>query len=539
MAKLTTPSNGLIMPERAVLSLFDKTGGVEVAQELFQRKVELLSTWWTSKVLTEAGLPVKDIANLTGFPEMMDGRVKTLHPAVHGWLLANLEDEAHVAKMVEHNIQRIDMLLVNLYPFEEAYCQLKEAWLTHAEIIEKIDIWGPAMLRSTAKNYNRTTAIIDPADYERLYDELEKNDWRISFEFREYLAGKVFNYTAYYDAVIWKYFQEITGEKYHHIALPFQLVQKARYGENPHQQAAIYREWGPSSGRSILDAKQVNGKEMSSNNFGDADRALQLVQDFTEPTCAVIKHNNSCGLASCGSIEDAFDTAFKCDEKSAFGGIVVVNKEINLELAKKLEPIFWEVIVAPSITPEAQELLSKKEALRTLIWESLFEWESSVEEMDMKGIRGWMILQDRDEVIVEQWDIEYVTSHRPTPSQMEDLLFAHKAVKHTTSNAIVVAQGKKTVGVGMGQTSRIDSLEIACERALAKCEDKDSNVDKDNLVMASDAFFPFADNIEAAHEAGIKAIIVTRGSKRDEEVVDKAEELGIALCFIKTRHFKH
>ena len=521
----------LIQPKLALISVSDKNWIIDLARNFREKYIDLISTGWTYRVLKESNIDVKEVSEYTRSPEILDGRLKTLNPGVHGWLLADMDVDTHVKQLIENNINKIDILIVNLYAFEETL----KAWGSHSEIIEKIDIWWPAMLRSAAKNYNHTTVITSPEDYVELIEELHKNNWFIWLDFREKQAQKVFNLTANYDAIIAEYFNEKLGNNsVWKTAIPIERLKKLRYWENSHQSAELYRIFSKKSSW-LLFWKQIQWKEMSYNNYNDWDTALDIVSNLDEPSCSIIKHANPCWVALWSNILDSYKKALESDSKSAFGWIVAVNREIDLKLAEEMKEIFFEVIIAPSISDEARPIFATKKNLRVIImWENI-SWEATWRQI--KSIAWGLLIQDQDNYKLVEEDITFATKKRPTKEQLADLKFAFQIVKYVKSNAIVLAEWGKTVWIGMGQTSMIGSMDIACKQAVQKIDNQE--IIWKNLVLASDAFFPFSDSIEKASEQWIQAIMVTSGSIRDEEVIAKADELWIALVFTKNRHFRH
>ena len=507
----------------ALISVSDKSGIVELAEFLAQNGVKIISTGGTSKLLGENNIKVSDISEFTGFPEIMDGRVKTLHPKVHGALLGVLDNKKHQKQAAENDIGCIDLVIINLYPFVDTVNKGSH----HDEIIENIDIGGPSMIRSAAKNYAFKTVITDSADYSDLISQMENNKGATSLDFRMKMACKAFTQTANYDQAISSYFNNYMKNDFPgKLLLPASLKQSLRYGENSHQKAAIYQNDFNSFG--IASAKQLQGKELSYNNYNDADGAFNLILEFEKPACAIIKHASPCGVAISDDIKESYKKAFEADSKSAFGGIVALNKEIDKDLALEISKIFFEVIIAPKFSQEALEVFSKKSNLR------LLEVRLGKDQnKQFKSISGGVLVQDLDDKILKLSDLEQVSKTSANQAQLEELLFAIAVCKHVKSNAIVVTNDFQTVGIGTGQTSRVDSAEIACRKALDKTS-KDAN-----LVLASDAFFPFADGLEYAAQNGIKAIVAPRGSIRDQEVIDMADKHGVALYFIDSRHFRH
>jgi len=506
---------------RALLSVSDKTGLVPFASALTKLGFELVSTGGTLAVLAEAGLPVVAIDDVTNFPEMLDGRVKTLHPRVHAGLLAKRDDEAHMATLAEHDITPIDLVVVNLYPFKET---ILKPGVTLADAIENIDIGGPSMLRSAAKNHAGVLPIVDPADYDVVIEKLTNET--IDMPFRHELAAKVFRHTAAYDALIADYLtdEEFSVQK----TLTFERFDTLRYGENSHQKAAAYRDALPKD-YSILSADILHGKQLSYNNIRDADAALRIIAEFEAPTVVTVKHMNPAGIGQGATIEEAWDKAFAADDISIFGGIVALNREVDLATAEKMHSIFLEIIIAPSFTQEAYDVLAKKKNLRLL---TLPFTTAVPQALEVTSVLGGVVVQDRDLVSETEADFKVVGDVQPTAEQLAAMVFAQKAVKHVKSNAIVVARAGQTLGVGAGQPNRIDSVKMAVTKAAEK-------EGFDQAVLASDAFFPMNDSVEYAAQHGITAIVEPGGSIKDQDSIDKANELGIALVFSGTRHFKH
>lgn len=509
------------MKKRALLSVSDKTGLVDFAQGLIEANYQLISTGGTLSALQDAGIEVLPVSSVTNFEEILDGRVKTLHPKIHGGLLARRELPEHQKQLEQFNITPIDLVAVNLYPFKET---IAKPDITEQDAIENIDIGGPTMLRAAAKNFESVTVVVDPADYEQVLDHLNTD----SVELRKKLAAKVFRHTAQYDALIAEYFTELTEETdLEALTLTYEKVDTLRYGENPHQSAAFYKE-AAIKGGSIAHAKQLNGKALSYNNIQDANAALEIVMEFSEqPAAVAVKHMNPCGVGIGNTIEQAFQKAYDADPISIFGGIIALNREVDLATAEKLAEIFLEIIIAPRFAKDALELLAKKPNLRLL--------ETSVEpdQFDSKkvvSVRGGLLVQNRDLGRIEADDLKLVTDKAPTAEQLEELLFAWKVVKHVKSNAIVVAKDNQTIGVGAGQMNRVGAAKIAFEQAGEKAE---------GAVLASDAFFPMPDTVENAAKAGIKAIIQPGGSKRDQESIDMCNKYGIVMVMTGMRHFKH
>lgn len=510
----------------ALLSVSDKTGLVEFAQFLALRGVNLLSTGGTAQALREAGLKVTNISEYTGFPEILDGRLKTLHPLVHGGLLGKRDNAAHKEAMEKYNISPIDMVVINLYPFEQTVSSGAE----FAECIEQIDIGGPSMIRSAAKNHPDVVVLCDPADYNRVQEEMARLNGGTELVLRTQLAAKAFALTATYDSAIANWFAQRDGEDFP-VTLTFAapLKQKLRYGENPHQQAAFYarRDAGPG----IATARQVQGKELSYNNINDTDAAFALVAEFKEPAVAIIKHANPCGVAVGKDMHEAYLKALACDRTSAYGGIVALNRTLDTQTAKEIAKLFVEVIIAPDAEQQAIESLAGKKNLRLLLTGGLpVEREG---EIIIKSVSGGYLLQHQDSTRVGEQDVQVVTKRTPTIQQMKDLLFAFSVCKHVKSNAIVLANETAIIGIGAGQMSRIDSARIASEKARA------AGFSTQGSVLASDAFFPFPDTVLEAARIGISAIIQPGGSIRDREIIDTADEHNLAMVFTGIRHFKH
>lgn len=514
---------------RALISVSDKTGIVPFAQQLAAQGVELLSTGGTAKLLAENGLTVVEVSDYTGFPEMMDGRVKTLHPKVHGGLLGRRGTDEAV--MEEHGIPPIDLVVVNLYPFEQTVanpdCDLPTA-------IENIDIGGPTMLRAAAKNHAAVTVVVEAADYERVISEMNTNGGVVSDATRFDLAVKTYEHTAHYDGAIANYLGKIgaEGEKSDFprtFNSQYIKTQEMRYGENPHQKAAFYVEANAAEG-SISSAKQIQGKELSYNNIGDTDAALECVKQFDEsPACVIVKHANPCGVAYGESLLESYDRAYSTDPESAFGGIIAFNQPLDGETARAIvDRQFVEVIIAPAVSDEAVAVVAEKKNVRLLVSGS---WAEDQARLDMKRVNGGLLIQDSDLLLSN--DITVATTRQPSEQEMNDLLFSWKVAKFVKSNAIVYGKNNMTIGVGAGQMSRINSARIAGIKA------EHAGLEVPGSVMASDAFFPFRDGIDAAHEAGITAVIQPGGSMRDEEVIAAADEHGMAMVFTGMRHFRH
>ena len=513
---------------RALISVSDKSGVVEFSRQLAEYGVELLSTGGTAKLLREAGLTVKDVSEFTGFPEMLDGRVKTLHPKVHGGLLGMRSNPEHVAKMKEHGIENIDMVVVNLYPFEATTarkgCHLEDA-------IENIDIGGPSMLRSAAKNFPDVTVLVDSADYAQVLDEMKATAGTVSATTNFALAVKVFQHTAAYDGAISNYLgARLTGEVQEYpptFTLQVKKAQDLRYGENPHQTAAFYVE-NSISEPCVSNAVQLQGKELSFNNIIDLDAAIETVKEFEQSAAVIIKHTNPCGVALADSPLTAYLKARECDPVSAFGGIVGFNRTVDAETATELTSTFLEAVIAPGYSDEALAIFTAKKNVRVMQVPLLDSFVAG--GFDLKRVTGGLLLQGRDLGMINALECRVVTERTPTVSEYEALDFAWRVCKHVKSNAIVFCNRDQTVGIGAGQMSRVDSSKIAIQKALLPIR---------GTVLASDAFFPFRDGVDAAAEAGVTAIIQTGGSVRDEEVIKAANEHGIAMLFTTMRHFRH
>lgn len=522
--------------KRALLSVYDKTGLIDFAMALSARGIDLLSTGGSARAISDAGLTVRDISAYTGSPEMLDGRVKTLHPKVHGGLLGIRTNPDHVRAMADHGIENIDLVVVNLYPFEETVA----SGAAYADCVENIDIGGPAMIRAAAKNHDFVTVVVDPQDYARVLAELDEAGGTTSEALRRELAAKAYARTAAYDAAISNWFAgelDLAAPAYR--TFGGTLKQTLRYGENPHQSAAFYA--GSETRPGVATARQLQGKELSYNNINDTDAAFELVSDFgpdAGPTVAIIKHANPCGVASASTAVEAYTRALACDSVSAFGGIVALNCPLDAAAAEEIAKIFTEVIVAPDADEDAIALLAKKKNLRLLLTGGLPVPDQA--GVTVRSVAGGYLVQSRDTGTIRPGDLTVVTKLAPTPEQVDDLLFAFKVAKHVKSNTIVYAKDRATVGIGAGQMSRLDSARIAARKAedaaqalgLAEPLTKGS-------VVASDAFFPFADGLLSAIEAGARAVIQPGGSVRDDEVIAAADEAGIAMVFTGMRHFRH
>jgi phosphoribosylaminoimidazolecarboxamide formyltransferase/IMP cyclohydrolase len=518
---------------RALISVSDKTGLVEFASGLAELGFELVSTGGTHKVLEEAGVKVIGVSEVTGFPECLGGRVKTLHPAVHGGILAMRDNAEHMRQLEELEIETIDIVAINLYPFRAT---ILKPDVTLPVAIENIDIGGPTMLRSAAKNHRDVAVICDPSDYGQALAEL-KETGEINYEAKYRLALKVFEHTAAYDAMIAEYLRK---EK--NIALPdnptftYEKIQSLRYGENPQQQASFYREIKPWSG-ALVNAIQLHGKELSFNNINDTNGALATLREFDEATVVAVKHANPCGVGSAGDIFHAYRKAYEADPVSIFGGIIAANRIVDGRTARELieeNKVFVEIILAPGYTDEALDVLKQKESVRILELPDI-EKRPPAGELDIKKVDGGILIQDADATLFDEANLKVVTKKQPTEKELEDMTFAMKVVKHVKSNAIVIAYDKGTLGVGPGQTNRISSVGIAVRGVDGDASSRDIN----GAVLASDAFFPFDDCVTAAAEAGVAAIIQPGGSIRDEDSIRRADELGVAMVFTGERHFKH
>src|SRR3954469_22547312 len=515
---------GEVRVKRALLSVSNKTGIQDFARGLASLDVELISTGGTAAVLQEAGLEVRAIEDFTGFPEIMGGRVKTLHPKLYGGLLALRDDEDHMAAAAEHEVEFVDLVCVNLYPFEAT---ARRRGATDHEVIENIDIGGPTMIRAAAKNFAFAAVVVNPASYDAVLQELADTGGKLSLGTRESLATEAFSYTARYDAAISRWFGEKQDDFPPLMINVYEKVTDLSYGENPHQRGAFYQQTGARM-HVLSMVRQLGGKELSFNNVLDLNAARLLVQEFELPTCAIIKHNNPCGAAVGGSLLEAYHAAFACDPMSAFGGVICVNRTVERGFAEALLQQFCEVIVAPQFTDEALELLSGKPNMRIL--EDGERRRPNIAERDLKRVMGGLLVQDRDMGLEDRTEMEVVTDHKPSEAEWGEMLFAWKVCKHVRSNAIVLARDLATVGIGAGQMSRVDSVKIAIDK---------SGRSLDGAAMASDAFFPFADGPEAAIEAGVKCVIQPGGSKRDPEVIAACDAAGVAMVFAARRHFRH
>ncbi|MDE1315319.1 bifunctional phosphoribosylaminoimidazolecarboxamide formyltransferase/IMP cyclohydrolase [Vibrio aestuarianus] len=528
---------------RALISISDKTGIVEFAQALTKRGVDILSTGGTARLLADQGIAVTEVSDYTGFPEMMDGRVKTLHPKVHGGVLGRRGQDDEI--MQKHGIQAIDMVVVNLYPFAET---VAKAGCTLADAVENIDIGGPTMVRSAAKNHKDVTIVVNAHDYDRVIAEMDANDKSLTLETRFDLAIAAFEHTAAYDGMIANYFGTMVpsygasllddeGKKADEESKfprtfnqQFLKKQDMRYGENSHQAAAFYVEANPEEA-SVSTARQIQGKALSYNNIADTDAALECVKEFAEPACVIVKHANPCGVALGGDLLEAYNRAYQTDPTSAFGGIIAFNRELDAQTAAAIvERQFVEVIIAPSVSAEAVEVVAAKKNVRLL---ECGQWSTKTTGFDVKRVNGGLLVQDRDQGMVSAEELKVVSKRHPTAEELKDALFCWKVAKYVKSNAIVYSKGDMTIGVGAGQMSRVYSAKIAGIKAA------DEGLQVEGCVMASDAFLPFRDGIDAAAEAGIKCVIQPGGSMRDDEVIAAADEHGMAMIFTGMRHFRH
>jgi phosphoribosylaminoimidazolecarboxamide formyltransferase/IMP cyclohydrolase len=512
--------------QRAILSVTDKTGLVDFAKHLSGLGIELVSTGGTAKLLRDSGIAVKDISDLTGFPEMLDGRVKTLHPKVHGGILHRRSEASHRSAVAEHGIQPIDMVVVNLYAFEKTAAK---PGVHFEELIENIDIGGPSMIRSAAKNFQDVAVVTSPSDYQPIADELAKSGGELSPHTKWRLAQKAFATTAAYDSAIASTLEQISPEKTQEaqppfpatLRLSFRKVMDLRYGENPHQKAAMYTD---GSAVGVANGRKLQGKELSYNNIVDLQAAWDLAQEFDETVCAIIKHTNPCGTATGKTLAEAYKRALECDPVSAFGGVIGVNRPIDGDAAEEMAKLFLEVIASPGFTEEARAKFASKKNLR------LLEVTNAPEKWVLKKVSGGILVQDSDIRPLSESDLKVVTKRHPTPEEKRALLFAWKVCKHVKSNAILYARDGQSIGVGAGQMSRVDSCKIGAMKAVLPLK---------GTVAASDAFFPFPDGVEEIAKAGSTAIIQPGGSVRDQEVIEAADRLGLAMIFTGVRHFRH
>ena len=517
-------TNGIKAVKCALISVSDKTGVIEFAQFLHEQGIKILSTGGTAKLLTNNGVAVTQVSDHTGFPEMMDGRVKTLHPTIHGGILGRRGQDDQV--MGDNQIEPIDLVVVNLYPFEETIAK----GCDFATAIENIDIGGPAMIRSAAKNHNDVTVVVNSSDYSTVMDQIASKGGT-DLQLRGQLAAKVFAHTARYDGLISNYLNEGEGSLASVYSMQYNQIMPMRYGENPHQQAAFYQQYQPQQG-SLAAATLLQGKALSYNNVADADAALECVKEFEDPACVIVKHANPCGVAVAADIFNAYEMAYQTDPTSAFGGIIAFNRELDEDTAKTIvERQFVEVIIAPAINDQAKAAVAEKSNIRVLETGS---WPAqATATLDYKRVSGGLLIQQRDQGKLARSDIKTVSKRPSTEQELDDMLFAWKVVKHVKSNAIIYAKDGRTIGIGAGQMSRIYSAKIAAIKAA------DEGLDVAGSVMASDAFFPFRDGIDAASEVGIKAVIQPGGSMRDDEVIAAANEFDMAMVFTGMRHFRH
>jgi phosphoribosylaminoimidazolecarboxamide formyltransferase/IMP cyclohydrolase len=524
MSELPTTAPGEVRVARALLSVSDKTGVVEFARGLVELGVEIVSTGGTAKALSEAGVPLRPISDFTGFPEIMGGRVKTLHPKLYAGLLAVRDDASHMRAADEHDIEPVDLVCVNLYPFERTAAR---RGVDDGEVIENIDIGGPTMIRAAAKNFAFAAPVVSPESYDAVLAELRETGGRLSLQTRESLAAEAFSYTARYDTAITRWFQE-KGEDFPPLFVrAFEKVFDLPYGENPHQRAAYYTQVGART-HVLSMVKQIGGKELSFNNLLDLDSARLVTSEFQIPACVIVKHNNPCGVAVGSTVLEAYERAFACDPMSAFGGIICVNRPVDQPLAEALVKQFVEVLFAPGYEEDALEVLQAKPNMRIL--EDGERRTQSMADPVLRQVVGGMLVQDRDFDIEERSEMQVVSERRPTEAEWSELAFAWKVSKHVKSNAIVFSKGLATVGIGAGQMSRVDSVRLAIEK---------SRPELSGAAMASDAFFPFPDGVEIAMEAGIAAIIQPGGSVRDPDVVAAVDAAGAAMVFTSRRHFRH
>jgi phosphoribosylaminoimidazolecarboxamide formyltransferase/IMP cyclohydrolase len=514
------------MIKRALISVSDKTGLIELAQALHAQGIELISTGGTANALVRANIPVINVSELTGYPECLDGRVKTLHPKIHGGILAIRANPEHMETLKKLAIKPIDLVIINLYPFKET---ILKPGVSPEECIENIDIGGPSMLRAAAKNHHDVTVLVDPADYQGVLAEIKASgDTTLATRFR--LARKVFEHSAAYDALIAQYFRTQSPEKDlpEQLTLTYDRVSGLRYGENPHQSASFYRDALPQVS-SLTEAEQLGGKELSYNNIADTDAAIALLKEFSEPTVVAIKHANPCGVGSAEDLMTAWTKAYEADKISIFGGIVALNRTVTLEVARAMKEIFLEVIIAPAFAPDALALLQEKKNLRLLHLPAVAE-PIPQGEMMVKQVHGGILIQDQDTSLYNEADWKVTTTAQPDEAMKNDLIFAMKVVKHVKSNAIVLVKDSQTVGIGPGQPNRITSAEIAIRNAGAKAK---------GSILGSDAFFPFSDTVEAAAAAGVAAIIQPGGSMRDQDSISACDKYGIPMVFTGMRHFRH
>jgi phosphoribosylaminoimidazolecarboxamide formyltransferase/IMP cyclohydrolase len=535
MSELVKPSGAVEEPasagdlkvERALLSVSDKRGVVDFARALADHGVEIISTGGTADELREAGIETRSIEDYTGFPEILDGRVKTLHPSIFAGLLAIRSKAEHREALARHQIEPIDLVCVNLYPFEQT---AGRRGTSEEEVLEQIDIGGPTLIRAAAKNHGFIAVVVRPESYDAVIDELRDQGGTISAETRKTLATEAFGCTARYDAAVSRWFAEAEEDFPHHLVAAFEKVLDLSYGENPHQRAAYYEEAGVRT-HLLARTLKLHGKDLSFNNLLDLDSGRRLLREFELPAATIIKHNNPCGCAVAESLEGAYERALACDPKSAFGGVVILNRTVERALAEKLNESFIELLFAPGYDREALEILQRKPEVR--IVEDSERRKGNIGERDLRRVLGGLLVQERDSDLEERSMMDVVSKRKPQEDEWGDLLFAWRVCKHVRSNAVVIANDLATVGVGAGQMSRIDAVRLAVEKAQAE------DAALDGSVLASDAFFPFADGPKAAIEAGVKAIIQPGGSKRDAEVIEACDQAGVAMVFTGRRHFRH
>ena len=525
----------LIKIKRAIISLSNKENSKKLSDILLKYKIEVLSTGGTAKILTKHKLKTTEVSDYTNFPEIMEGRVKTLHPKIHGGILARDQIKKHKQTMNLHNIKKIDLVVVNLYPFQEISVKNN----SFNECIENIDIGGPAMIRSAAKNNESVVVVTDPKDYTKLENILEKNNGSTTLDFRKQLAAKAFGYTAYYDSIIQQWFNsKLKIDWPEKFTISANLKSLLRYGENPHQKSALYSFPDNNNTNNIVNSKIIQGKPLSYNNFNDGNAAIDIVNDFNKPTLAIIKHSNPCGVSTGTNSIKIWKSALRTDPISAFGGVVAFNREIDDILAKEMNKLFLEVIICPKFTTKALKIFSTKKNLRLLEIGKLINKKNNIK--DIRQISHGLLLQDKNDITINKRNLKIVTKRKPTPKEKRDLLFAFKIAKHVKSNAIIYAKNQTTVGIGAGQMSRVDSTKIAANKAReASSLAKLSKNLTYGSVVASDAFFPFDDGLIAAAEAGVTAVIQPGGSVRDNEVIEAADKLSISMIFTGIRHFKH
>ena len=530
------PVPDMVRVRRALISVSDKTGLIDFAAELQKSGIDIISTGGTASALQAAGIAVRDVSQATGFPEIMDGRVKTLHPSIHGGILAIRDDGTHAEAMAQHAIEPIDLVVVNLYPFEE----VAASGAGYADSVENIDIGGPAMIRAAAKNHAYVTIATDPADYAEIISALRDGRGSVPLALRKELAARAYGRTAAYDTAISGWFaQELGIETSRHFSIAGKLSEKLRYGENPHQHAGLYLTGSKRPG--VATARQLQGKQLSWNNINDTDAAFELASEFDpdrSAAVAIIKHANPCGVATGSSLVEAYEKALACDPVSAFGGIIALNQELDARTAERIASLFAEVIIAPSVSNEAQALLASKKNLRLLTTGGLADPTSA--GVTVRTVAGGLLMQSRDNGVVDALELKTVTKRQPSAKELDDLRFAFRVAKHVKSNAIVYARDGATVGVGAGQMSRVDSSRIAARKAEDAAQAAGSTAPlTQGSVVASDAFFPFADGLLSAIEAGATAVIQPGGSMRDDEVIAAADEHGISMVFTGMRHFRH